>query len=141
MATTLVSHQDYCNSPMGPPASLLPAKTAVNPAARVIFSKLKADHIIHLLKKQKLLSTLLRIKVHCCSHGLSQSCKLASCYLPNLFYCSPLWSVYSSHTGLLTVSHTHCKLPPTPGPLQGCVPCLDHLSLKYLHCSSFPIFL
>lgn len=35
----------------------------------------------------------------------------------------------------------HTVQAPTPGPLQGCVPCLDHLSLKYLHCSSFPIFL
>lgn len=111
--TMTPSHRVHCyhpglssrllQQPNGPPASLLHAKTAVNPAARVIFSKLKADHIIHLLKKQKLLSTLLRIKVHCCSHGLSQSCKLASCYLPHLFYYSPLWSVYSSRTGLLTV--------------------------------------
>ena len=45
-ATTLVSRQDYCNSPIGLPASLSLPKSTINPAAGVILSKPKADHII-----------------------------------------------------------------------------------------------
>lgn len=138
-ATTIVSHQDYCNSPTGLPALLLPPKPIINPAARVIFfhSKSKADHIIHLLKKPKLLSILLRISLGW-YNGLPWSHKLAPCYLLKpISYYSSSFSLLQPHTvRLLFIKHT--MHVPTLGPLQGCLLCLEHLSPTYLHGLSFP---
>lgn len=121
----ITSHHLQCYYPSLSPRSqqqpnwspyftLAPLQPISNPAARVILSKPKVDHIVHPLKNLKLLPISLRIKIHV----FARSHKLAPCYFPDLIsYYPPPCSVYSRHTGLLAAYQTH-EHAPTLGPSQ-----------------------